>query len=89
MGKVGEAVKLASSGGGAAAPTEAERAKLEKLVVGGDEASWRMAFTRAEGGECERKLGQALNIFADVQERLEGIVREAERERGRGGVGEA
>jgi hypothetical protein len=28
-----------------------------------------------------------LNIFADVQDRLEELVREAERERGRGGVG--
>ncbi|KAH6847571.1 hypothetical protein B0I37DRAFT_354298 [Chaetomium sp. MPI-CAGE-AT-0009] len=61
-----------------------ERARMEKVVA--DEALWRMAFTRAEGGECERKLVQALNIFADVQDRLEALVREAERERGRGEV---
>jgi hypothetical protein len=34
-----------------------------------------MAFTRAEGGEAERKLVQAINIFADVQDEMEGMVR--------------
>lgn len=43
-----------------------------------DESRWRMAFTRAEGGEAERKLGQAINIFADVQEQMEGMVRRVE-----------
>jgi hypothetical protein len=40
-----------------------------------DESLWRMAFTRAEGGEAERKLVQAINIFADVQDEMEGMVR--------------
>ena len=78
---MGEAVSLAD----AAALTEAERARLERLVREGDEARWRMAFTRAEGGKCETKLVQALNIFADVQDRLEELVRKAEREGPRGG----
>ncbi|KAK4197387.1 putative transaldolase [Triangularia verruculosa] len=48
---------------------------LERLVMEGDEAGWRMAFTRCEEGRAEGKLIQALNIFADVQERLEEVVR--------------
>ncbi|KAK4187485.1 hypothetical protein QBC35DRAFT_233195 [Podospora australis] len=42
-----------------------------------DEARWRMAVTRSENGLSESKLVQALNIFADMQDRLEGLVREA------------
>jgi hypothetical protein len=62
--------------------TGTRRKQLLEAVVQ-DEALWRMAFTRAEGGRCETKLVQALNIFADVQDRLEEIVRMAE---GAGGV---
>lgn len=36
-----------------------------------DEAQWRMAFTRSDGGKNEVKLIQALNIFCDQQEALE------------------
>ncbi|KAL2138167.1 hypothetical protein VTI28DRAFT_7355 [Corynascus sepedonium] len=49
---------------------------LEEAVR--DEALWRLAFTRAEGGRCEAKLAQALSIFADVQEQLEEMVRNVE-----------
>ncbi|KAK4246583.1 hypothetical protein C7999DRAFT_42004 [Corynascus novoguineensis] len=52
------------------------RSGLEEAVR--DEALWRLAFTRAEGGRCEAKLAQALSIFADVQEQLEGMVRNVE-----------
>lgn len=39
-----------------------------------DEAGWRMAFTRRDGGEGERKLGQAINIFCDMQDKLEAMM---------------
>ncbi|KAL2163322.1 hypothetical protein VTH06DRAFT_5379 [Thermothelomyces fergusii] len=58
-------------------PAPEVRRGLEAVVR--DEALWRMAFTRAEGGKCEGKLAQALSIFASMQERLEEIVRRAER----------
>lgn len=51
------------------------RAKLAGVVR--DEASWRMAVTRSEGGRNETKLVQAINIFTDMQDRLEEIVRKA------------
>lgn len=40
-----------------------------------DESRWRLAFTMAEEGESERKLGQALRIFCGMQRGLEGFVR--------------
>ncbi|KAK4176588.1 putative transaldolase [Triangularia setosa] len=49
--------------------------RLEGIVRDGDEAGWRMAFTRCDGGGSEGRLVQALNIFADVQDRLEEVVR--------------
>ncbi|KAK0736025.1 hypothetical protein B0T21DRAFT_366149 [Apiosordaria backusii] len=49
--------------------------RIERLVREGDEAGWRMAFTRCEEGASEGRLVQALNIFADVQDRLEEVVR--------------
>ena len=47
--------------------------ELKRLCT--DEAGWRMAFTRSKKGESERKLGQAINIFADMQDRLEDMVK--------------
>ncbi|KUJ23345.1 transaldolase [Mollisia scopiformis] len=35
------------------------------------EAAYRIAFTRSGNGEGERKLGQAINIFCDMQDKLE------------------
>ena len=45
-----------------------------------DEASWRLAFTRSQGGRNENKLIQAINIFADMQDQLERLVRRVARE---------
>jgi transaldolase len=41
-----------------------------------DESAWRMAFTRSKAGENERKIIQAINIFADMQDGLEDMARE-------------
>lgn len=38
------------------------------------EAEYRIAFTRSENGEGERKLGQAINIFCDMQDEIEGMM---------------
>jgi transaldolase len=40
-----------------------------------DEAGWRLAFTRHSAGKSENKLIQAINIFADMQDQLEDMVR--------------
>ncbi|KAK3292892.1 uncharacterized protein B0H64DRAFT_403031 [Chaetomium fimeti] len=88
MSGVGEVVRRTAEEEGEnkekKAVVRGERERLEGLV--GDEAGWRTAFSRAEGGECERKLVEALGIFVDVQDRLEELVREAERERRSGEV---
>ncbi|KAK1775539.1 hypothetical protein QBC45DRAFT_421964 [Copromyces sp. CBS 386.78] len=47
--------------------------RLKELI--GDQSQWRLAFTRAEAGESERKLGQAVGIFCDMQEQIERLVR--------------
>jgi transaldolase len=39
-----------------------------------DEAAWRFALTRSADGENEAKLIQAINIFADYQNKLETLV---------------
>jgi transaldolase len=39
-----------------------------------DEAVWRFAFTRSDDGKHEAKLIQAINIFSDFQNKLEGLV---------------
>lgn len=48
-------------------------ARLKDLIR--DQSQWRLAFTRAEAGESERKLGQAIGIFCDMQEQIEKLVR--------------
>lgn len=40
-----------------------------------DESTWRLAFTRREGGLAEGKLIQAINIFCEKQEALEELAR--------------
>ncbi|RYP34182.1 hypothetical protein DL767_004409 [Monosporascus sp. MG133] len=40
-----------------------------------DEGAWRLAFTRSLGGRAEGKIVQAINIFCEKQEGLEGLVR--------------
>ena len=44
-------------------------------VVPREEAEWRMAFTLSDSGKSEGKIVQAINIFADMQDRLEGMVK--------------
>ncbi|OTB02704.1 hypothetical protein M426DRAFT_322458 [Hypoxylon sp. CI-4A] len=41
-----------------------------------DESSWRLAFTRSLDGKAEGKIIQAINIFCDKQDGLEGLVRQ-------------
>ncbi|KAI1098394.1 transaldolase [Jackrogersella minutella] len=40
-----------------------------------DESVWRLAFTRSQEGKAEGKIIQAINIFCDKQEGLEGLVK--------------
>jgi hypothetical protein len=73
------AAAASSTAGGNAVSTQlgAEgKNKLEALLK--DEGRWRMAFTRADGGASEIRLVQAINIFADMQDKLEGMVRRAD-----------
>lgn len=44
------------------------------------EGNFRMAVTRSEGGESERKLIQAINIFCDVQTELEEMMKKIREE---------
>ncbi|WZH45239.1 Transaldolase [Fusarium acuminatum] len=41
-----------------------------------DESAWRIAFTRSGFGSSEGKIIQAINYFADCQEKLEELVRQ-------------
>ena len=43
-----------------------------------DEAVWRLAFTRSNNGRSEGKIIQAINIFSDMQDQLEAMVRRVE-----------
>ncbi|KAI1206975.1 putative transaldolase [Annulohypoxylon truncatum] len=40
-----------------------------------NESAWRLAFTRSQDGKSEGKIIQAINIFCDKQEGLEGLVK--------------
>lgn len=40
-----------------------------------NESAWRLAFTRSERGKSEGKIIQAVNIFYEMQEVLEDMVR--------------
>jgi hypothetical protein len=78
---IGQVIKGAAAGcGGPAGAAQlgagSQAATLEALVK--DESLWRMAFTRSDGGRNETKLVQAINIFADVQDKLEEMVRQAD-----------
>ncbi|CAL3964393.1 unnamed protein product [Diplocarpon coronariae] len=56
----------------------AEDLKVTPLVsYADDEAAFRIAFTRSNGGdgEGERKLIQAINIFCDMQDKLEAMLK--------------
>lgn len=41
-----------------------------------DESAWRLAFTRSLNGKAEGKIIQAINIFCEKQEALEGLARQ-------------
>lgn len=41
----------------------------------GDEGAWRLAFSRSEKGRSEGKIIQAVNIFYEMQEGLEALVK--------------
>ncbi|KAI1393050.1 putative transaldolase [Hypoxylon trugodes] len=41
-----------------------------------DESAWRLAFTRSQEGKAEVKIIQAINIFCDKQDALEGLARQ-------------
>ena len=41
-----------------------------------DESSWKLAFTRSGFGTSEGKIIQAINYFADFQEKLEALVKQ-------------
>ncbi|PNY26297.1 Transaldolase [Tolypocladium capitatum] len=41
-----------------------------------DESAWRLAFTRSGFGTSEAKIIQAINYFADFQEKLEDLVKQ-------------
>jgi len=58
-------------------PTVQPEALLE---FSGREAAFRIAFTRRDNGEGERKLSQAINIFCDMQTKLETMMAQARTE---------
>lgn len=51
-----------------------EVSPMAKRVFGRDEAGYRIAFTRSANGEGERKLTQAINIFCDMQDKIEAMM---------------
>ncbi|KAF2137144.1 uncharacterized protein K452DRAFT_291796 [Aplosporella prunicola CBS 121167] len=56
---------------------DAKLAKLgmpEKLACVREESAWRMAFTRSGKGVQEKKIVQAINIFCDMQGKLEEVM---------------
>lgn len=67
-GEIGSVLKAADSAH--------VKGKDEYEVILKDEGAWRLAFTRSEGGRSEGKIIQAINIFYEMQESLEAIVRE-------------
>jgi len=53
----------------------AETIPASPLNLIDDEERFRMMFTRRDGGRQEIKQVKAINVFADMQEKLEEIVR--------------
>lgn len=49
------------------------KSKYEAILE--DESAWRLAFTRSERGKSEGKIIQAVNIFYEMQEALEDMVK--------------
>lgn len=65
-GEIGSALKAAGS-----VPVDG-RDKYETILK--NESEWRLAFTRSESGKSEGKIIQAINIFSEMQGKLEAIV---------------
>ncbi|CAD6444456.1 93cd2f4a-2b76-4ac1-8af5-373134889430 [Sclerotinia trifoliorum] len=55
---------------------EKEEIKYKLREYAEFESEWRIAFTRSGKGEGERKLSQAINIFCDMQTKLEAMFEE-------------
>jgi transaldolase len=55
-------------------PVSEEDVRRYEAIVK-DESLWRLAFTRSDAGRNEGKILQAINIFCDMQEALEGMAR--------------
>lgn len=67
QGEIGSVLKVA-------AVDEIPPAKAYEGILE-NESAWRLAFTRSERGKSEGKIIQAINIFYEMQEGLEQIVR--------------
>ncbi|TWU77450.1 hypothetical protein ED733_006807 [Metarhizium rileyi] len=59
----------------AQSPSDSRWEVTEFKAIVGDEASWRLAFTRSGFGAGEGKRIQAINYFSDFQEKIEHLVR--------------
>lgn len=68
VGTVGQALKMITSA------SIVESDTIWDAVLH-DEGLWRMAVTRSDGGKSECKIVQAVNIFCDMQDGLEAMVR--------------
>lgn len=69
-GQIGAVLKAAEG-------QEIPPAKLYEAVLE-DESAWRLAFTRSERGKSEGKIIQAVNIFSEMQDGLEALVKSQE-----------
>lgn len=67
QGDIGSVLKMAAS-------DQVPPAKTYESILD-NESAWRLAFTRSEKGKSEGKIIQAINIFYEMQEGLEQMVR--------------
>ncbi|KAI2783897.1 putative transaldolase [Daldinia loculata] len=54
---------------------KAEEEAVDYSDIVEDESAWRLAFTRSQEGKGEVKIIQAINIFCEKQDGLEGLTR--------------
>lgn len=66
-GEIGSVLKMAEGEG------VPPKSKYEAILE--NESAWRLAFTRSERGKSEGKIIQAVNIFYEMQEALEDMVK--------------
>ncbi|KND91694.1 Transaldolase, partial [Tolypocladium ophioglossoides CBS 100239] len=57
-------------------PTKRSWETRDYVGLMNDEGAWRLAFTRSGFGTSEGKIIQAINYFADFQEKLEALVKQ-------------